>query len=274
MKRLIRIAVLGVAGRMGQMIVKSIEEDEKVNLIGAAEKQDHTWLGLDVGKVLLGKPNGIIIESDIVNVIDSADVVIDFTSPETSLVALKSTAAAKVAHVIGTTGFSFEEIEKIRLAAQKIPIVRAGNMSLGVNLIAKLTEKVASILDDNFDIEINEIHHNQKVDSPSGTALMFGEAAAKGRSLSLDDAKDFNRNGYNGTRRIGSIGFSSMRGGDIVGEHDVIFAGSGERVILRHIATDRMVFARGAIRAAVWASFKDAGEYNMMDVLGLNDSKI
>jgi 4-hydroxy-tetrahydrodipicolinate reductase len=172
-------------------------------------------------------------------------------------------------HVIGTTGLEAAHLEKIAAAARHAVIVRAGNMSLGVNLLARLTQKVAAALDADWDVEIVEAHHRMKVDAPSGTALMLGAAAAAGRGVSLEEAKVSGRDGITGARERGTIGFSAIRGGDVVGEHDVIFAGEGERIVLRHLATDRAIFARGALRAAVWGQGQKPGEYDMMDVLGI-----
>jgi 4-hydroxy-tetrahydrodipicolinate reductase len=178
-------------------------------------------------------------------------------------------AQARAVHVIGTTGMTEAEIEQLAPAALHAVIIRAGNMSLGVNLLTQLTKKVAAALDEDYDIEVIEAHHNQKVDAPSGTALMLGEAAAEGRGVSLKDVSDSGRDGITGARKRGDIGFSAIRGGDIVGEHDVMFAAMGERIILRHIASDRSVFARGALKAALWGQDKSPGQYDMIDVLGL-----
>jgi 4-hydroxy-tetrahydrodipicolinate reductase len=181
----------------------------------------------------------------------------------------KLAAQARLAHVIGTTGLESEHHRRLDLAAHHAVIIQAGNMSLGVNLLTRLTQKVAQALDMDWDIEIVETHHRMKVDAPSGTALMLGQAAAAGRGIALDDAKTPARDGITGARKPGSIGFSSIRGGDIVGEHDVIFAADGERITLRHIATDRSIFARGALKAAAWGLDQKPGRYDMMDVLGL-----
>jgi 4-hydroxy-tetrahydrodipicolinate reductase len=179
------------------------------------------------------------------------------------------TAQARTVHVIGTTGLSDEDIAKLDAAARHAIIVRAGNMSLGVNLLTRLARQVAAALDEEFDIEIVEKHHRHKVDAPSGTALMLGEAAADGRCVTLEDVADRGRDGITGPRKEGHIGFSAIRGGDIVGEHDVIFAGPGERIVLSHIATDRGIFARGALKAALWGQGKAPGHYSMASVLGL-----
>ena len=181
----------------------------------------------------------------------------------------KLAAQARAVHVIGTTGMTDEDIAKLEPCGRHAVIVRAGNMSLGVNLLVQLTKKVAAALDEDFDIEVIESHHNQKVDAPSGTALMLGEAAAEGRGVSLADVEDRGRDGITGARKKGDIGFVAIRGGDIVGEHDVMFAAPGERIVLRHLASDRAIFARGALKAALWGQDKKPGEYDMIDVLGL-----
>jgi len=171
--------------------------------------------------------------------------------------------------VIGTTGLSDEDIAALEPSSRHATIIRAGNMSLGVNLLTQLTKKVAAALDEDFDIEIVESHHHHKVDAPSGTALMLGEAAAEGRGKTLSEISDRGRDGITGARKRGDIGFQAIRGGDIVGEHDVIFASAGERIVLRHIATDRKIFARGAVKAAIWGQGKGPGQFDMLDVLGL-----
>ena len=174
-------------------------------------------------------------------------------------------------HVIGTTGLSEDDLKKLHVAARHAVIVRAGNMSLGVNLLTRVTRQVAAALDADWDIEIVESHHNQKVDAPSGTALMLGEAAAEGRGVDLSEVSDRGRDGITGKRERGHIGFHALRGGDVVGEHEVIFATAGERISLKHIASDRALFARGALKAALWGQDKGPGEYDMLDVLGLDD---
>ena len=216
-----------------------------------------------------GAPLGVIVTDDAIEAFAKAQAVIDFTSPAATVEFAGLAAQARAVHVIGTTGLSGTDLAAIAAAARHAVIIRAGNMSLGVNLLTQLTKKVAAALDEDFDIEIVEAHHNKKVDAPSGTALMLGEAAAEGRGVSLDEVSDRGRDGITGARKRGDIGFSAIRGGDIVGEHDVIFAAAGERIILRHVATDRAVFARGALKAALWGQNKTPGEYDMVDVLGL-----
>jgi 4-hydroxy-tetrahydrodipicolinate reductase len=263
------IVITGVSGRMGQMLVRTVMASDKVRLVGAIERVGHDWLGRDIGEAMGGNSLGITVESDPLESFARAHAVIDFTAPQATLGFAALAAQARLVHVIGTTGMSDDEIAALEPASRHAVIVRAGNMSLGVNLLTQLTRKVAEALDDDYDIEVIEAHHNQKVDAPSGTALMLGQAAAKGRGVTLDDVADRGRDGLTGKRKKGDIGFTAIRGGDIVGEHDVMFAAAGERIILRHIATDRTVFARGALKAALWGQDKSPGQYDMIDVLGL-----
>ena len=263
------IVITGVSGRMGQMLVRLVSESDKVRLVGAVERPGSPWIGQDLGAAMGGQPNGVIVTDDAVGAIAKAQAVIDFTTPAATVAFAELAAQARAVHVIGTTGLSDADLARIKAAARHAPIIRAGNMSLGVNLLVGLTRKVAAALGEDWDIEVVEAHHNRKVDAPSGTALMLGEAAAEGRGHSLDELRTPAREGITGARAAGTIGFSAIRGGDIVGEHDVIFATAGERVILRHVATDRTIFARGALRAALWGQDKGPGEYDMSDVLGL-----
>lgn len=265
------IAITGVSGRMGQMLVRQVAENTATHLAGAVERAGHDWVGRDLGVAMGGAANGVIVTDDAAKAMTDAQAVIDFTAPAATLAFAAAAADAGIVHVIGTTGMSADEIAHLKAPAERAIIVRAGNMSLGVNLLTLLTRKVAAALDEDFDIEIIESHHNQKVDAPSGTALMLGEAAAGGRGVTLADVSDSGRDGITGARKRGDIGFSAIRGGDIVGEHDVMFAGAGERIILRHIASDRALFARGALKAALWGQGRSAGEYDMLDVLGLNE---
>lgn len=264
------IIVTGASGRMGQMLIRLILDNPEVRLAGALERTGHAWVGRDVGEAMGGAPVGVAVSDDAVGVIAQAQAVIDFTAPAATVAFAELTAQARAVHVIGTTGLGADDLQKLAAAARHAPIIRAGNMSLGVNLLVGLTRKVAAALGEDWDIEVVEAHHRMKVDAPSGTALMLGEAAAEGRGATLADLRTPAREGITGARRPGSIGFAAIRGGDVVGEHDVIFAGQGERIVLRHIATDRAIFARGAIRAAIWGQDKGPGEYDMADVLGLN----
>jgi len=263
------ITITGASGRMGQMLLKTVLDSDRARLVGAVERSGHAWVGRDVGEAMGGQANGIIVTDDPLEAFAISQAVIDFTTPAATLEFAALTAQARAVHIIGTTGMSAAEIEQLEPASRHAVIVRAGNMSLGVNLLTKLTEKVAAALDADFDIEIIETHHHHKVDAPSGTALMLGEAAAVGRGVNLNDVRESGRDGMTGARKRGDIGFVAIRGGDVVGEHDVLFAGAGERIILRHMATDRSIFARGALKAALWGQTQKPGHYDMMDVLGL-----
>lgn len=268
----IGVVVTGVSGRMGQMLVTEIAKHPRMHLAGAVERAGHDWVGKDVGTAMGGAAMGVIVTDDPLDCFARAQAVIDFTAPAATVAFAELAAQARAVHVIGTTGLSEDDLTKIKAAARHAVVVRAGNMSLGVNLLTLLTRKVAAALDEDYDIEVIEYHHNQKVDAPSGTALMLGEAAAEGRGVDLRDVSDRGRDGITGARKRGDIGFSAIRGGDIVGEHDVLFAAAGERIILRHVASDRALFARGALKAALWGQDKGPGEYDMLDVLGLSDA--
>lgn len=263
------IVITGASGRMGQMLIKTVLESDKARLVGVVERAGHPWVGQDLGTAMGGAAIGVVVTDDPLEAFSKAQAVIDFTSPEATLAFSKLAAQARAVHVIGTTGMSEAQIAQLEPAARHAVLIRAGNMSLGVNLLVQLTKKVAAALDEDFDIEVIEAHHHHKVDAPSGTALMLGEAAAEGRGVTLAEVSDSGRDGITGARRRGDIGFSAIRGGDIVGEHDVLFAAAGERIVLRHMATDRAIFARGALKAALWGQDKAPGEYDMLDVLGL-----
>lgn len=266
---MVRIAVMGASGRMGQMLIRLVDENDLTSLSAAIERAGHDWLGRDLGEAMGSAARGLVVTDDLDGALAQSDAVIDFTAPAVSVDLAARAAAAGIVHVIGTTGFSQADLSAIAQAGKTGRIVRAGNMSLGVNLLVKLTQQVAAALGTEYDIEIVEAHHRHKVDAPSGTALMLGEAAAEGRNMRLDDVADRGRDGITGARTQGAIGFHAIRGGDYIGEHDVIFAGEGERIVLRHVASDRALFARGAIRAALWAQSAAPGEYSMLDVLGL-----
>lgn len=265
------IVITGASGRMGQMLVRSVLQSDAVRLVGCVERTGNPWVGRDIGECLGGAAIGVTVTDDALSAFAKAQAVIDFTSPAATVEFAALAAQARAVHVIGTTGLEAEHLTKIAAAARHAVIVRAGNMSLGVNLLVQLTRKVAAALDEDWDIEIVEAHHRMKVDAPSGTALMLGEAAAEGRGVALDAVSDRVRDGITGARQRGNIGFAAIRGGDVVGEHDVIFAADGERVVLRHLATDRRIFARGALKAAIWGQGRKPGEYSMLDVLGLAD---
>ena len=263
------LVVTGASGRMGQTLIRLAQASDKLRLVACVERAGHPWIGRDVGEAMGGAPVGVKVTDDALEAFSKAQAVVDFTAPAATVEFAALAAQARAVHVIGTTGLAPDHLARIEAAARHAVIIRAGNMSLGVNLLTRLTQKVAAALDADWDVEIVEAHHRMKVDAPSGTALMLGQAAAEGRGVALEDAKVSGRDGITGARPKGAIGFSAIRGGDIVGEHDVIFAGEGERVILRHMATDRAIFARGALRAALWGQGQKPGQYDMMDVLGI-----
>jgi 4-hydroxy-tetrahydrodipicolinate reductase len=266
-----RLIVAGAGGRMGRTLVKAISETPGLMLAGATEGEGSPLLGQDSGVLAGIPPNRVVVTSDVRSLTLAADGILDFTVPAASLRLAALAAETRLVHIIGTTGMSAEDDAKIAEAAKKTAIMKSGNMSLGVNLLAVLTKKVAAALDEDFDIEILEMHHNRKIDAPSGTALLFGEAAAAGRKINLQQRSARGRDGHTGARAAGDIGFASLRGGTIAGEHQVIFAGPSERIELHHKAEDRMIFARGALKAAVWARGREPGLYSMLDVLGLKD---
>ncbi|HWY62709.1 MAG TPA: 4-hydroxy-tetrahydrodipicolinate reductase [Rhizomicrobium sp.] len=264
----LNIVVAGASGRMGRALVREIAQGHGITLVGALEAEGHPDLGMDAGTLAGLQPNGIKLTADPLPLLAKAQGVIDFTRPMVSIMLAELAAQARIVHVIGTTGLSAHDEKRIAAAANHAVIVKAGNMSLGVTLLAALVAKAAKALP-NYDIEILEMHHKMKVDAPSGTALLLGEAAAKARGVPLDRHWVRGRDGNTGARPDGSIGFASLRGGSVVGEHQVILAGMGERITLSHSAEDRSIFARGAIAAARWGHGKKPGLYSMTDVLGL-----
>ena len=263
------IVVTGASGRMGQMLIRTVLESDAARLVGAVERPGHDWVGQDLGEAMGGAGLGVTVADDPLEPFAVAQAILDFTSPAASLEFAGLAAQTRAVHVIGTTGFTDDQLSALEPASRHAVIVQAGNMSLGVNLLTILTRKVAAALDEAFDIEIVETHHRHKVDAPSGTALMLGEAAAEGRGVDLAAVSDRGRDGITGARKEGAIGFAALRGGDVVGEHDVVFAAPGERIVLRHVATDRAIFARGALKAALWGQGQKPGRYDMADVLGL-----
>jgi len=266
-----RVVIAGAGGRMGRTLIHAVAATKGLTLAGAVEAPGAAVIGRDAGELAgLGR-NGITVTSDVAPLLKEADGLIEFTIPAATLVFAELTAAAGLVHVIGTTGHSAEEDAVIAKAASRAKIVKSGNMSLGVNLLTALVKRVAKTLDDAYDIEIVEMHHNKKIDAPSGTALMLGRAAAAGRGIDLTQRSVRGRDGMTGARRAGDIGFAALRGGTVVGEHSVIFAGPAERLELTHRAEDRMIFARGALHAALWARDRKPGLYSMADVLGLAD---
>jgi 4-hydroxy-tetrahydrodipicolinate reductase len=264
------LIVAGAAGRMGRVLIRAVHEMAGATVIGALEKPGAREIGADIGDLAgLGKL-GVKVSDDPLPLFAKADGVLDFTTPAATLALAELAAQARIVHVIGTTGIADEE--RLRAAARHAVIVKSGNMSLGVNLLAALVREAAKALDPDFDIEIVEMHHRHKVDAPSGTALLLGRAAAEGRGIDLAEHSVRVRDGHTGPRKRGDIGFATLRGGSVVGEHSVIFAGEGELIEFTHKATDRVLFARGAVKAALWGREKKPGLYAMTDVLGLGAS--
>ncbi|MEL7028551.1 MAG: 4-hydroxy-tetrahydrodipicolinate reductase [Pseudomonadota bacterium] len=262
------VIVAGCAGRMGRAVMRAVQESDGVRLAGGFDRSDCGEKGVDLGRLIGVDDLGLTV-ADTVAPYGAGDVVIDFTAPAASISTASRAAEAGVALVLGTTGFSAEDEVEIGRQAETIPIVKSGNMSLGVNLLAALVEKAASALDEGFDIEVLEMHHRHKVDAPSGTALLLGEAAAHGRAVNLSEKSVRTRDGITGARKPGDIGFATLRGGGVVGEHEVLFASDQEVVRLSHQALDRSLFAKGAVAAAKWAVGKPPGLYTMRDVLSL-----
>jgi 4-hydroxy-tetrahydrodipicolinate reductase len=265
----LKIVVTGASGRMGRTLIREIAQGAGLELCGALEMEGHPNLGLDSGALAGMQPNGITLTADPLPLLATAQAVVDFTTPMVSTMIAELAAQARIVHVIGTTGFDAKAEDRIKAAARHAVIVKSGNMSMGVNLLAALVERAAKSLPD-YDIEVLEMHHRNKVDAPSGTALLLGNAAAKGRGIPLEKHSVRSRDGHNlGPRKDGDIGFATLRGGTVVGEHEIILAGAGERIVLRHVAEDRTIFAHGALNAAKWGHGKKPGLYSMTDVLGL-----
>lgn len=263
-----RLAIAGVSGRMGRTLLEAIAADPDCELAGALDRTDSPQLGQDAGATY-GVASGVHVQGDIAAALRGADTLIDFTRPEASLAYLDACIAQQKSIVIGTTGFDPAGTTRIQAAAQQIPIVFAPNMSVGVNLLMKLAEQAAQVLRDGYDIEIIEAHHRHKVDAPSGTALGLGRAIANTLQRDLSRCAAYGREGVTGERAPDTIGFATVRGGDIVGDHTVLFAGIGERIELTHKASSRMTFAQGALRAAKWLQGQAPGLYDMRDVLNL-----
>jgi 4-hydroxy-tetrahydrodipicolinate reductase len=265
-----KIAVTGAAGRMGRTLLKLIRETPGAALSGGIEAKGSPHVGDDLGVLAGAGPIGIKVSDDPLAVIKDADALIDFSVPKASVEFAGLAAQARIVHVIGTTGLSEADEERIAAAARHATIIKTGNMSLGVNLLAALVRQAARALGPDWDIEIVEMHHRAKVDAPSGTALLLAQAAAEGRNVVLKDVAERGRDGVTGARKDGAIGFASLRGGSVVGDHQVILAGPSERITLGHVAEDRGIFARGAVKAALWGKGRPPGLYSMADVLGLD----
>jgi 4-hydroxy-tetrahydrodipicolinate reductase len=264
-----RVAILGVSGRMGRALIAALDESRDCVLSGACVSAGSRWVGQDAGVAAGGTPRQVTVTGDPVAALKGAAVAIDFTLPAATSGNVRACVEARCPLVIGTTGHDDSARQEIAAAARTIPIVMAPNMSVGVNLLLGLAEIAARSLDASYDIEIFEAHHRHKKDAPSGTALALGAAAAKGRGTSLEAAAEYSRSRTGGPRAPGKIGFAVFRGGDVIGDHTVTFAGTGERVELTHRATDRLAFARGAVHAARWLVGRAPGFYSMQDVLGL-----
>jgi len=266
---MVKVVIVGCSGRMGQALIEGVLADNALQLHGAVDRADSPTLGRDAGEQF-GKKTGVVITPEVGHALKGADVLIDFTRPEPSLDYLSACEQAGVAMVVGTTGFSPEQKQRIQQATQNIGVVFAPNMSVGVNLLINLVKAAAKTLSEGYDIEIIEAHHRHKVDAPSGTALRLGEAAAEALGRDLNEVAVYGREGVTGERDASTIGFATVRGGDVVGDHTVLFAGIGEHVELTHKASSRATFALGALRAAKFLKGKKSGLYDMRDVLGLS----
>jgi 4-hydroxy-tetrahydrodipicolinate reductase len=265
----IRITVAGASGRMGRTLIRALAETQDMKLVFALERPGHPDLGKDAAVLAGLLATGMVLTADPLTALAGSDAVLDFTSPAASVPLAELAAQARIVHVIGTTGYSDEDLSRVKAAARHAVIVKSGNMSLGVNVLAALVREAARALP-SYDVEIIEMHHRLKVDAPSGTALLLGEAAAQGRDIALTSHQVRARDGQTGVRPDGIIGFASLRGGTVVGEHMVTLAGPFERIELTHRAEDRMIFARGALAAARWGQGRKPGLYAMSDVLGLS----
>jgi 4-hydroxy-tetrahydrodipicolinate reductase len=266
-----RLVVVGAAGRMGQALVRAVQNAPGVMLAAAIEREGSEVLGQDAGLVAGAGITGVMITDDPLTAFAKADGVLDFTIPAASVAFAALAAQARVVHIIGTTGFSTDDFTRLKAASRHATVIQSGNFGLGVNVLAQLVKQAAKALDLDYDIEIVEMHHRMKIDAPSGTALLLGEAAAAGRGIALGEHVDKARDGHHGARRPGDIGFASLRGGTVAGEHSVVFAGPGERITLSHSAESRDNFANGAVKAALWGRGRKPGYFSMTDVLGLAD---
>lgn len=268
------VVIAGAAGRMGQANIRAVLATEGLAIGGALERTGSDAIGKDVGTLVGAAPLGVIVTDDVEQALDGADAIIDFTTPATSLALAQEAAARGLIHIIGTTGCSAEDEKALQGAAEAgACIVKSGNFSLGVNLLVELTKKAAAVLGPDWDAEIVEMHHNRKVDAPSGTALMLGKAVAEGRQTAFEDKAVYAREGHTGPRERGTIGFATLRGGNVIGEHGVYLVGPNERIELSHKAQDRALFADGAVRTLLWARDKPKGYYSMADVLGFSTAR-
>jgi len=267
----LRVAILGAAGRMGRALVRALADTKGVTLAAAIERDGSPEIGRDAAMLAGLPPCGILLDGDVVRALTDCRAAIEFSTPAATVRHAALAAERGIAYIVGTTGLAEADEHALREAAQHVPVVYAANYSVGMTLLSDLVERAAASLDADFDIEIVEMHHRHKVDAPSGSALALGCAAASGRGVDLNAVAVRGRDGVTGARSPGSIGFASLRGGDVPGDHTVIFAGDGERLELTHRAGGREIFARGAVRATLWAARQKPGLYSMRDVLGLGD---
>jgi 4-hydroxy-tetrahydrodipicolinate reductase len=270
-KQSIKVGVIGAGGRMGRMLIEAVQENPQTTLNAAIERQGSSLVGADAGEVAAIGRLDVQIVDDLKAVINDIDVLIDFSLPDATEQNMQICAANKVAMVIGTTGFNEQQEQVLAEASKQIAIVYAGNYSTGVNLSLKLLAMAAKAFGNDADVEVIEAHHKHKIDAPSGTAYMMAEAVAEARGQNLKDVAVYGREGQTGERKAGSIGIHAIRGGEIIGDHTVMFIADGEVVEITHRARARMTFAAGAVRAATWVIKQEVGQYNMQDVLGLND---
>lgn len=265
-----QLVIVGAKGRMGRALIKAVHETKDVSVAAAIDKEGSPFIGKDAGVVAGLEPIDVPLTDDVLSACIKADGIIDFTTPEATLRYAEIAAQTRIVHVIGTTGLSLSDHDAISAAARHAVVIQSGNMSLGINLLAVLVRQAAQTLDIEFDIELVEMHHRHKVDAPSGTALLLGEAAAQGRNIHLENHAIMSRQGITGERPPGDIGFATMRGGSVIGDHTVVFAGEAERLELTHRAGDRSLFAHGALKAALWGHQQKPGRYSMADVLGFS----
>ena len=264
-----KIGIVGAAGRMGRMLVAAVQHADGAELAGGTEAAGHPDMDRDLGELAGIDAAGVMLSSDPRALFEAADAIIDFTVPQATAAHAALAAETGTSLVIGTTGLEVQHQDAIERAAEQVAVVQAANFSVGVNLLLGLVEQAARALPEAYDIEVVEMHHRHKVDAPSGTALALGHAAAKGRDVDLDTVAQRVRDGITGERTMGDIGFATLRGGDVVGDHTVMYAGPGERVEITHKAASREIFANGAVRAALWTGMQKPGLYSMQDVLGI-----
>lgn len=278
----IKIAIMGAGGRMGRTLTRIAHQNPDCTVVGGIEPNGSEFIDQDMGMLAGIGDLGVTISDDALELLTKSDVILDFTIPSASVFFAELAAQLRITHVIGSTGFSEDQDTQIEAAAQHATIIKSGNMSLGVNLLMAMVKKTAAALGEDFDIEVIEMHHRNKIDAPSGTALMLGQAAADGRKIDLTERSIRSRDGITGVRPVGDIGFATLRGGTVIGEHSVIFAGPDERIELNHIASDRAMFANGALKAAIWGASggdedkskvisRGPGLFTMFDVLGIED---